>query len=163
MKRILNFGKIDLNNTGRKINKVTIEIELRQNNGIDTLSICGNVWNQKQTDTVLGGQCLDELVPFFKNNKLFNEVYRLWKNYHLNDLKPGTPEQMECIKNHKDEIDESLGFYTKELELLKKYGLDVVDLNGEQYKYGTKWLYQPIPENDLEIIKTIINEGNLYN
>lgn len=156
MKKVIDFGKIDFNSVGRKINRVTVDVELRNEM---FFSVCADVWNSKKTDCIVGGQCLDDIYPFLKDNKLFKEIYRLWKSYHLNDLKPGTPEQMECIKNHKDEIDESLGFYEKELSLLRKYNLDVVEYEGQPYKYGTKWLYQPIPEEDLNLIKNIIS-GN---
>lgn len=159
MKRTISFGKIDGYGNGKKSHEVTIEISLDENDPQKPkFTVCGNVWNIRGTDIIMGGQCLDSLLPYFKDNKLFVEIHRLWKNYHLNDLKPGTPEQMKCIEDHKDEIDENDGWYYKELNLLKKYGLDVVLVDGEPYKYGSGWLYSEIPQKELETIKKIITD-----
>jgi hypothetical protein len=157
----IEFGKIDVNGCGRLINRVTINFSIEYKNGNKTepvFSASGDVWNSKNTDIVLGGQCLDELneYPLLKSNKTFQKILKFWHQYHLNDLNAGTPEQMKCINEHKAEINEEDGFYTKELNLLKKYGLDVVELNGKPYKYGTAWLYRPIPENDLNEILELL-------
>lgn len=156
MKKTISFGKIDLNGRGRKINEVTVEMKLEYKNGKPCFSASADVWNSRHTDIEMGGQCLDDLVPFFKDNKLYMEIVGLWQRNHLNDLTPGTPEQMRCIAEHKDEINEDDGFYTKELNLLKKYNLDVVDLDGKPYKYGTAWLTRDISEEDLKAIEKIM-------
>ena len=153
MKKTFNFGKIDYYGSGRKINAVSVEIELRYNNdGKPVFSACGDIWNIRHTDIVCGGQCLDEIAEFIKN-ETFNKIHRLWKLHHLNDLNAGTPRQMACIKEHKSEINESLGWYTKELDLLERYGLvyDTLE-DGTKYKYGSGWLYREIPQNDLDEI-----------
>lgn len=162
MKRKISFGKIDGYGNGEKTCEVTIEISLDENDPKKPkFSVRGNVWNDRGTDIIMCGQCLDNLLPYFKGDKLFVEIYRLWKNYHLNDLKPGTPEQMKCIEAHKAEIDENDGWYHKELNLLKKYDLDVVLVDGEPYKYGSGLIYSQIPQKDLETIKKIIADGVL--
>lgn len=150
MKKTINFGKIDFNGTGRKINSVDIEIELREQGNKSVLSVCGEVWNARHTDWVAGGQCLDDLIPFFKNNERFNEIHRLWKSYHLNDMHAGDKVQEEYLKNNlKGRYD-----YDKACELLEQAGL--YEHNG--YKYGHGWVYEPIPEDDLKIIKDLISE-----
>ena len=57
--RKINFGKIDAEGRGRKINSVDLKIELRN---ADTdkpeFSVCGDVWNSRHTDIVQGGQCI---------------------------------------------------------------------------------------------------------
>ena len=171
MKKVINFGRIDFNHTGRKINAcdITLELRERENNKL-TLSISGNVWNLRHTDIICGGQCLDEMLPFFKNNKLFVTIYKLWKNYHINDMHAGTPEQENFIKEHEQEITQTLkeinatkkydfqhiSHYEATCEVLKKYNLYEVIHNGTPYKYGHGWLYEPIPEEDLTTIKNII-------
>jgi len=84
MKKTFDLGKIDYNDTGRK-NRVEIDVEL-SNDGI--LSICGNVWNIHETDSIACGQILDELKPHFNHNELcstcdlFNKLWLLWnQNY----------------------------------------------------------------------------------
>ena len=157
MKKTISFGKIDLNGKGCKINYVTVEMELKHDkDNKPCFSASVDVWNSRHTDLEMFGQCLDDLVPFFKDNELYMEIVGLWQRNHLNNLTPGTPEQMRCLAEHKDEINEDDGWYTKELNLLEKYNLDVVDLDGEPYKYGTKWLTRDISEEDLKAIERIM-------
>lgn len=156
LKRTISFGKHAIDSE-LKINEVTVELNLTgtEDKPIFSASCC--VWNGSHTDCIMGGQCLDNVLPYMRGNALFKEIVELWKKHHLNDLNAGTPEQMQCIREHKDEINEEDGWYIKELNLLKKYGLDVVEWEGKDYKYGTAWIYRPIPETDLNRIKEIIN------
>lgn len=156
MKKRISFGKIAFVGN-RKINEVEVVLELNETDDGPVFSASCNVWNSRHSDIVAGGQCFETLNGYFKDNELFNEIVSLWKRNHLNELTPGTPEQMECIRIHKDEINEADGWYTKELNLLKKYNLDVVKYKGKPYKYGSEWIYRPIPEPDLNRIKEIIN------
>ena len=156
--RTISFGKIAYAGK-KKINEVTVDLELRYKEDGPEFSACCDVWNSRHTDIVMGGQCLDDVLPYMRGNALFKEIVELWKKHHLN-FDAGTPEQMQCIREHKDEINEEDGWYIKELNLLKKYGLDVVKWEGKDYKYGTAWIYRPIPEPDLSRIKEIIN-GNI--
>lgn len=155
MEKTISFGKIAYQSKN-KINEVTIELELCETKEGPVFSASCNVWNSRHTRIVMGGQCLDDVQPYMGGNSLFGEIVDLWKKHHLNDMEPGTPEQMQCIKDHKDEINENDGWYTKELNLLKKYNMDVVEWQGKPYKYGTGWIYRPIPEPDLSRIKEII-------
>ena len=146
MIKTFNFGKIDYNNIGRKINLVTIEVKFDG----ERFSACGNVWNNKQTDIISGGQNLDDLYNYFNNNGLFLKIYSLWKQYHLNDLTPGTPKQMAFLSTIQKPINAE--FYTWECEQLEKVDLLIDDLNGKPYKYGTSWLTNTIPcdvKNDI--------------
>lgn len=149
MKKIISLGKIDFYGIKRKINLVTLEIELKEKDNKKILSICGNVWNNKKTDIIYNGQCLDDLFPFYKNNKLFQKIYRLWKLYHLNDMHAGTPKQEKFLN---DNIQKHNWDYKKCCNLLKRHGL----LHDNGYEYGTNWLYEAIPENDLKLIYEII-------
>lgn len=150
MKKTINFGKIDFCGAGRKINSVDVEMELKENEGRPVLSVCGEVWNARHTDCVAGGQCLDDLTPFFKNNRKFCEIHRLWKSYHLNDMHAGDRAQEEYLRdNLKGGYD-----YGKACELLKQAGL----YEHDGYKYGHGWIYEPIPEDDLLKIKSIMSE-----
>tara|TARA_R110000796_G_scaffold4676_1_gene17951 strand:- start:251 stop:712 length:462 start_codon:yes stop_codon:yes gene_type:complete len=139
MIKTFNFGKIDYNNKGRKINLVTLEVKFDG----ERFAVCGNVWNNKQTDIISGGQNLDDLYNYFNNNGLFLKIYSLWKQYHLNDLTPGTPKQMAFLSTLQKPINAE--FYTWECEQLEKVDLLIDDLNGKPYKYGTLWLTNEIP------------------
>lgn len=150
MKKTINFGKIDFYGRGGKINSVDIEVELRERDGRSVLSVIGIVWNARHTDWTFGGQCLDTLMPFFKDNERFSEIHRLWKSYHLNDMHAGDKAQEEYLKNH------FVGRYdySEACEALKQAGL----YEHDGYEYGRGWVYEPIPEDDLKIIKDLISE-----
>ena len=150
LRKEFNFGKVDYLNHNRKDCLVTVEMELRidTDNNRECLSICGDIWNPRHTDIYCGGQCLDTIKEYIKSD-LFDELYRFWKLYHLNDLHAGTPRQEKAIKeweeNNKYE-------YTKACEYLKS--INLYEDNG--YKYGHGWLYEPIPENDLKRIHELL-------
>lgn len=81
------FGKVDFNGCGRKVNSVELEIGFAYLSGNDDayMSVQGEVWNSKHTDILMGGQCLDELrkLPSVAGDPLFEEIYGLWKSWHL--------------------------------------------------------------------------------
>ncbi len=165
MKRTFKFGKIDVNGSGRKINLVEITIELIEKEGKPIFSASGSVWNSKQTDRIMGGQCLDEpiITEQLKWNKTFEEILDLWHKYHLNDMHAGTYEQEQCLREHKNEYDSLMekndypSAYEVNCELLKKYNLYEVEVDGKPYKYGHSWLYWDIPNEDLLRIKKLLN------
>lgn len=92
MKKTFDFGKIDFDGEG-KINLVTVDMEYKDGDGKKVLSISGNVWNERKTDVVCGGQCLDTIAEYI-SDPVFAEIYRLWKLYHLNDM------HAECEHQH---------------------------------------------------------------
>ena len=152
MKKTIEFGKIDYDKRERKTNAVDISIELKDEKGHETLSICGNIWNGNHTDVICCGQCLDEINIYLKNNKIFKKIYRLWKLYHLNDMHAGTKKQEEFLKSHN--IENWANEYKKTCEILEKYGF----LYDDGIKFGSTWHYWEIPENDLKEIKELIQE-----
>ena len=154
MKKVFKFGKIAFYGS-RKINLVTVEIELKENEKNQVVfTASANVWNNLKTDIIMGGQCLDDLQPYFKNNQLFNKIVTLWNQYHLNDMHAGTPEQEKSIKEHFEKIDQRYD-YTIACDYLKSIGLYEVLIDGTPYKYGHAWLYESIPLNDLERIRSL--------
>ena len=156
MKKVIQFGKRDFRRIGRKINAIDLVVELRPlhraGNGDWELSICGNVWNMRHTDIICGGQCLDTIlthIPSLKHNRLYMELYRYWKLYHLNGSHAGTYKQRHivsllCMVGIRD--------YDKHCAFLEKHNL----LEHEGRKYGHTLYYNPIPSQDLERIKEII-------
>lgn len=149
MKKIIEFGKIDFNGIGRKINLVTVELNLKGEEK-PAFTVSANVWNSKKTDILMGGQCLDDLLPYFENNKLFVEIYRLWKLYHLNDLHTGTKKQEDFLINH--HVKNWASEYDKTCKFLSKNNM----LYDKGVKFGTTWHYWDIPKKDLQEIKKII-------
>lgn len=156
MRKKINFGKIDYNRTGRKINLVEVEIALEEKKqGMPVFTASAMVWNSEHTDCVMGGQCLDELLKYkeLKNNKQYQKIVELWEKHHLNDMHAGTIEQEEAIDNWKKQGNKY--DYNEVCEFLKSVGLYEVEYEGNPYKYGHGWIYRAIPQNDLEEIKAL--------
>lgn len=122
--------------------KSKIEIELRGTEEKPVLSISGSMKG-------CSGQCLDTIAKY-NTTPLFKTLYRLWNQYHLNDLHAGTEAQEKALEQWKKEGNKYE--YGKACEYLKS--IELYEDNG--YKYGTGWLYMPIPEEDLQLIKSII-------
>ena len=169
MKKTISFGKVDYNNSGRKNCEVCVEVELRVlDNGLDELSICGEIWNPRHTDIYCGGQCLDTLKEYVGDDSLFMELYSLWKQYHLNGLNAGTHRQKASIDDYFKKIGKPYD-YGLAVEHLKNVGLYVDKLadgeflncetetaNRESYTYGHGWIVYAIPNDVLGRIKEII-------
>ena len=146
------LGNIDFNNKGKNRNLVTIDMELHNHKEGLVLSIRGNVWNHNHSDVLMCGQCLDELLPYFKEDEKFLFIYDMWKKYHLNDLHAGTPEQetllKEAVKN--GELSSyGANNYKETCEYLKQHNLYEVEVKGKPYRYGSGWLFEEIPLEDL--------------
>jgi len=147
MKKVLDFGKIDYDNSGEKKCRVTIEVNLNQKEKGTCLSICGNIWNPRETDIYCGGQCYDTLKELFPHNQKMKRIIEVWERYHLNDMKAGTPAQEKLV----EEYTKDNGFdYTAVCEYLKQNDL-YID-NG--YRYGSSWLFEEIPAEIIAEITT---------
>ena len=186
MKKEFSFGKIDFDHVGKKRNLVTVEVCLYHRGGEKTFrevngvreytgestpeyyefTACGNVWNNLHTDIIFGGQCLDEIDKFrfyLSNRKLWSEIYDLWKKYHLNGMKAGTPEQEAAIQEW---IDSGHKYdYKDACEYLKSIGLYEVNFTGksvgrlfnnEPYKYGHAWIIEDLPEDVFERVMELV-------
>ena len=162
------FGKVDYYGNGRKSNAVEIEMQLKD--GVFTAS--GSIKNARGTDSVSGGQNIDEIAELFKDNKDVQEIHSLWKKYHLNDMHAGTEKQEAALEKYKSErksiadqmnkdakydwqkVSESDYNVTK--KLLENHDLLVDD----GYQYGTSWLKREIPIEDRKKIVNLIEKYN---
>ena len=106
----------------------------------------------------MGGQCLDHMKEFFDESGLccakLNSVLKYWHRYHLNDCRPGSPRQMEVVRNRK-ELGQACDYDTM-CDVLK--ALDLYEdkeflYNGRPYKYGEAWLQEEIP---VDVRKSIL-------
>lgn len=237
MKKTFNFGYIDFEGSGTPQNRVTVEMEYKQDGDKKRFSVSANVWNTRRTDIVCGGQCLDTIALYI-NDPVFFEILRLWELYHLNDMHPecehqaaegwrqkaaekvtlyhwrmtqdATKEQKAAEKaaisalkagesftpseqqtfiaclpysltTHTDTPPEAVAKYYEPKKPLfagdkghteiKALGWLREDEHPEGllskvcpvcgYKYGTAWVYFPIPAEDEAIINKLLNEGSL--
>ena len=158
MKRVFNFGKVDYFGQGTKENLVLVEMELKDSKKGPVFTCSGSIQNRNNTDALICGQCLDNIREYLPNNPLFETIYELWKNYHLNDLNAGTIEQTKALKEAREK-----GFaiydYCEICEYLKSIDLYEVEHEGKPYKYGYGWIYYEIPEEDLTRIRQLLAEN----
>jgi len=76
---------------------------------------------------------------------LWFDFLDIWKKWHLNDMKAGTPKQEEALK------DCPFTDYTERCGWLR--GLGLYDDNG--YKYGTAWLKVELPKEVIDFINAL--------
>ncbi|MGX3045797.1 hypothetical protein [Helicobacter sp. T3_23-1056] len=152
------FGKFDFYGNGKKSNEFEVVVSLvEMSDGSKRFSASGKVWNHIHTDIICGGQMLDneKLLDLEANNKLFREIKRLWKLYHLNDMHAGTPKQEKALAEEYERTKKRLD-YAEACAFLESKGLLIDEHNGVPYKYGTQWLTETIPEEDLKKIYALL-------
>lgn len=189
MEKTFHLGKIAYTSS-RRSNLVTIDVELYECGGKDKfiidpltkqktitgktpayleLSICGNIWNPSHTDIVCGGQCLDTIARYkhqLSDPNTFSVLYHLWKDYHLNGMRAGTPEQERAVKEW---LKDGHSYdYARACEMLKERGLYEVNFtglttgrryNGEPYKYGHGWVVQELPDDVVLVVRRLLENG----
>ena len=99
MRKVYSFGKVAYNGK-RKINEVTLEIELRDWNGYPEFTACAKVWNNIHTDIVAGGQMIDDLYNEFAVLRLsvvYKTIMQLWEKYHLRNISNIPAEDKELV------------------------------------------------------------------
>jgi hypothetical protein len=167
-------GRIKLEEYKRSLS-VELEIELKEENEkrktIDLeevdkqiiLSISANVWNTKHTDLIMGGQINQEIKDYLENNKFkklfvdketLKKILDIWERWDLNDLHSGTRKQEEALEKWENEKNMKILDFDKKVEYLKSIGL----YEDRGYKYGSSWLYEPLPNEVIEFIKNL-NKG----
>ncbi|CAM3441198.1 hypothetical protein [Helicobacter labetoulli] len=163
----ISFGKVAFPPYQKKrACKVELELGLTtMSDGSVRFSVCGSIWNHLHTDIYSGGQNDETIRALIKEGELsasplLLEILELWDKYHLNDLKPGTPEQEEAVQQGWElgaiKRFQKESFYEQACAYLKSVGLYEVQYNGKPYRYGSAWIYSSIPPKDLKRIKEIM-------
>jgi hypothetical protein len=96
---------------------------------------CGQI-NPVKVDTLAKGWTYGKLARF-------NSI---WAEWHLNDMKAGTPKQTEALKGKN--LD-----YDKAVEYLKS--INLYEDNG--YKYGSAWLKVEVPQDVIDFLEALPN------
>lgn len=150
MKKSYDFGKFAVRSS-RRVNDVVAHIKLEENDGKFVFTASCDVWNAKHTDLVMGGQCFDTVLkycPELRDSAVFMEIVGLWRKHHLNDMHAGTEAQEAELEKWRGHAAD----YKADCQHLKEVGL--YEDNG--YRYGTSWLYRPIPWEDLNRINQLV-------
>jgi hypothetical protein len=164
VKKTLQLGKVDGYDNGRKSCALEVTIEIRQVdpregqrdidlNHVTTpfyeLSITADVWNNRKTDIIMGGQMYDALTKFAPTKRV-KRIVELWKRYHLNAMNAGTRLQSELLATYPP--DERYD-YTTACKRLADNDLYI----DRGYAYGSAWLVEFLP------VDVIIELAELFN
>ncbi len=171
--------------TGRRSkHKVTLKIKLETEKGKDqkgvdgityenplTLSISDSIWQRDESDSMSGGQGQDTLREALDDGKLevgngisnseFEKLLDIWDRWHLNDLKAGTSRQRKIIEEHEDEAKYNKfdKFLDRPVAILEDHDAqpdtETSGFGKDGYKYGSQWLYEPLPDDVIEFVEEI--------
>lgn len=117
-------------------NKNRVTVEIRINDG--KFSMSGDMGGSL-------GQIYDSISPATEYQEVLID---LWKKYHLNDMKSGTPRQMELV--------EGLPYVEACAVLERENLLEDILPNGEKYIYGSGWLTEELPEDIEDLVEEVI-------
>lgn len=123
-------------------------------------SMCAEVWRPSKSDIIMGGQCVGEVAAMFPKDKKAQRMVEIWKRWHLNDMKAGSPAQEMWLRENP--IDPVEYTYPKDHYTVASTKLEAAGLNpdpdylhnGEPYKYGHAWLKEEIPAEVAAEIKS---------
>ena len=81
----------------------------------------------------------------------------IWNRWHLNDTRPGTPEQMDYVRNYrKNHARANYDDYDEICNALKNAGLyEVIRDDGTLYKYGHALIFEPVPADVLQFLDSL--------
>jgi hypothetical protein len=127
----------------------------------DRLSIYGVVGPMKNGDC--RGSCgqinmsfdIDSITEFVLgwNKEQIERFMKVWDRWHLNDMRAGTLEQEQAIREWKEKGNKYT--YQTACEYLKSVGLYEVNDEGKTYKYGYEWKFEQVPS---EVWDYLFNE-----
>ena len=170
MERTIQLGRINYLGEGHRPCPAEVHLELRRCGGNGKpeyveFSATGTIWTANKKDCWCAGQCLDTIAEYI-HTPLYAEIVELWHRYHLNGMHAGTPYQESLLEDFWADK-EGYHDYSESKEYLREHNaLDVLYTgksvsrmyDHEVYTYGTDWLVEDIPADDLKRIKQIIQE-----
>lgn len=121
---------------------ITIEFE---NGRLSMVGHAPGIWGQCRE--VLTSEGVHPVKGITQDEVL--EIKSIWDRWHLNDMNPGTPRQMKFVRALYEEhprLD-----YREVCRALDSEGLLIDD----GYRYGTKWLFEPVPDNVIKFLFSI--------
>lgn len=136
--------------------KVDVEIELREREKGLELSIVGNIWTPREVDVVSCGQNRDTIeellekgafVELYYPPRVVRRLINIWKEWHLNSVKPYCIHQREVIKQ---KLNGKILPYEEMLEIP-----EMAKCPECGHEYGSKWIFHQLPEDVVEFVKTL--------
>lgn len=117
------------------------------------------------------GQCLDALVEMYPCNPLMQSMAEVWKHWHLNDMRAGC-EHQRAEKWEDVPVDPSqpsdaylvikgyTGWNRMIWKPVEQGGLLNKPCPTCGFKYGSKWLFEKLPQDVLDTIQKWRNDNN---
>ena len=141
---------------------ITLDIEIKHSDrerdtvnhskikGYEMLSISGMGKNPHRNDCDYAGQIYDEITPsniktYYIKRKTLNEILYIWREWHINDLRPN------C--EHQTAFDCNIDDYTERAKVETKKC-------PKGYAYGSAWLVEPLPRDIVSRIKILIERAD---
>lgn len=119
-----------------------------------TLSIVGSV-SEKEPDhrwkAETSGQCVDKIQEVWSEYPEIMELCEIWEKWHLNSMQAGSRAQIEYLEQFPNLS------YDEALEKLE--AVDLVIDKSSGYKYGSKWLVSPLPDEVPEALTAIAEKS----
>lgn len=84
------------------------------------------------------------------------QLQRMWKRWHLNDMRAGTPKQEEAVRNWRKTAEDK--GYEAACKMLESIGL-LVDGG---YRYGSRWLKEEVPLEVIEWLFSLPGDGSSF-
>lgn len=112
------------------------------------------------------GQCTDTIRELGADVPDVVRFCDIWDRWHLNGTKAGTRAQLECLEAHATELKGVHDHYMCACAVLEMNGLLEVPAPTSaaavtpSYKYGSAWLYEPLPADIAAEASAIIDRLN---
>ena len=149
--------------------RAELEIELRErqpgnwrratdlepcNDGIE-LSICASTWQRGEYGRWLewsAGQCIEAIEESFGSIPEIKKLCSIWRRWHLNGMRAGTVVQERALESMDSDAYSSFeSHYDRACAHLGSALL----YEDRGYRYGTAWLFEPLPEDVIADIQNI--------
>lgn len=138
------LGKVDYLENGR----ANCEAALTWSVENGRFSMCGEIWQPSKRDTLTGGQCIEEVVKLFPNDAKAQRMAEVWRRWHLNDMRAGSPAQEAWLRANPVTAVYPNSHFSVASNALKEAGLNPdpnYEYNGKPYVYGSAWLKEELP------------------
>lgn len=133
-------------------------IDLKEVDKQIVLSMYGRVHYPRKLSCITVGQ-ISDVMRIWAINDMFKEyridkatLYSLldiWNRWHLNNMRAGTRGQLALVRYYIQETGNSK--FEDICQYLKSKGL----LYDRGHKYGGAWLYEPLPQDIIDYLKSL--------
>lgn len=87
-------------------------------------------------------------------------IRAIWERWYLNDMRAGSPAQEQYLRDNPMTVTYPESHYDKAVEVLTAVGLHP-DPNHDNYKYGSAWLSEPVPQEVIDYLFSLPDDSDL--